>query len=157
MSGHQTEPCDLLVARVWNGLDQSAGFIIQSSPGGFGLDWIRNLPTLRILNWTGSINSYPIFRDLRQFLLIITLMSEVLPSNLQLPTLVCSYMQILQGVWQIPSLLCLDFTGLDSVSGSSAGLDWITINGSWIWTGLDLINSIHFILCWSQLRSAVCM
>ena len=32
-------------ARVWNGLDQSAGFIIQFSPGGFGLDWIRNLPT----------------------------------------------------------------------------------------------------------------
>ena len=32
-------------SRVWNGLDQSAGFIIQSSPGGFGLDWIINLPT----------------------------------------------------------------------------------------------------------------
>ena len=43
-------------SRVWNGLDQSAGFIIQSSPGGFGLDWIRNLPTQRILDWTGSKN-----------------------------------------------------------------------------------------------------
>ena len=42
--------------RVWNGLDQSAGFIIQSSPGGFGLDWIRNSPTRRILDWTGSRN-----------------------------------------------------------------------------------------------------
>ena len=42
--------------RVWNGLDQSAGFIIQSSPGGFGLDWIRNSPTQRILDSTGSIN-----------------------------------------------------------------------------------------------------
>ena len=43
-------------SRVWYGLDQSAGFIIQSSPGGFGLDWIRNSPTQRILDWTGSIN-----------------------------------------------------------------------------------------------------
>ena len=43
-------------SRVWNGLDQSAGFIIQSSPGGFGLDWIRNSPTQQILDWTGSSN-----------------------------------------------------------------------------------------------------
>ena len=42
--------------RVWNGLDQSTGFIIQPSPGGFGLDWIRNSPTQRILDWTGSRN-----------------------------------------------------------------------------------------------------
>ena len=42
--------------RVWNGLDQSAGFIIQSSPDGFGLDWIRNSPTQRILDCTGSRN-----------------------------------------------------------------------------------------------------
>ena len=46
----------VVVPRVWNGLDQSAGFIIQSSPGGFGLDWIRNSPTQRILDWTGSRN-----------------------------------------------------------------------------------------------------
>ena len=31
-------------------------------------------------------------------------------------------------------------------SRSSAGLDWIRISGSWIWTGLDLFHSIHFIL-----------
>ena len=43
-------------SREWNGLDQSAGFIIQSSPGGFGLDWIRNSPTQRILDWTGFRN-----------------------------------------------------------------------------------------------------
>ena len=43
--------------RVWNGLDQSAGFIIQSSPCGFGLDWIRNSPTQRILDWTGLVMS----------------------------------------------------------------------------------------------------
>ena len=43
-------------SRVWNGLDQPAGFIIQSSPGGFGLDWIRTSLTQRILDWTGSIN-----------------------------------------------------------------------------------------------------
>ena len=40
--------------RVWDGLDQSAGFIIQSSPGRFGLDWIRYLSTKLILDWTGS-------------------------------------------------------------------------------------------------------
>ena len=41
-----------LLSRVWNGLDQSAEFLIQSSPGGFGLDWIRNLYEL-IGFWIG--------------------------------------------------------------------------------------------------------
>ena len=39
--------------RVWNGLDQSAGFKIQSSPNGFGLDWIIKSHVQRILDWTG--------------------------------------------------------------------------------------------------------
>ena len=43
-------------------------------------------------------------------------------------------------------MLCPDWTGLDSDSGSSTGLDWIRISGSWIWTGLDRFNSIHSIL-----------
>ena len=47
----------------------------------------------------------------------------------------------------MPILLCPDWTGLDSDSGSSAGLDWIRISGSWIWTGLDRFNSIHSIPC----------
>ena len=42
--------------------------------------------------------------------------------------------------------MCPDWTGLDSASGSSAGLDWIRISGSRIWTGMDLFNSICFIL-----------
>ena len=102
-----------------------------------GLDWIDKC---------ALCNVYPIFRDLRQFLLIVALMSEVLPSNIQLylHSFVLITMQILQGIWQIPTLLCLDWTGLDSVSGSSAGLDWIRINRSWIWTGLDLSNSNPF-------------
>ena len=59
--GHSTETAmiDSLSyssTRVWNGLDQSAGFIVQFSPCGFGLDWIRNSPTQRILDWTGSRN-----------------------------------------------------------------------------------------------------
>ena len=53
--------CRQSAVRVWNGLDQSAGFIIQSSPDGFGLDWIRNSPTQRILDWTGSRNVQCIF------------------------------------------------------------------------------------------------
>ena len=99
-------------------------------------------------------NVYPIFRDFRQFLLIVTLMSEVLLSNIQLylPILVRSYMQILQSIWQIPTLLCLDWTGLDSVCGSSAGLDWIRINESWI--GLDWILATQSIPCTLNLCSA---
>ena len=56
--GYISETVDprCLRIRVWNGLDQSAGFIIHSSPGGFGLDWIRNSPPQRILDWTGSRN-----------------------------------------------------------------------------------------------------
>ena len=52
---------------------------------------------------------------------------------------------------RLPTLLCPDWTGLDSDSGSSAGLDWIRISGSWIWTGLDRFNSIHSILCYTSL------
>ena len=93
-------------------------------------------------------NVYPIFRDLRQFLLIVTLTLEVLPSNLQLYTssfvLTCRF-------YKVFGLLCPDCTGLDSYSGSSAGLDWIRISGSWIWTGLDRLNSIHSILCRQRL------
>ena len=48
-------------------------------------------------------------------------------------------MSILQGI------LCPDWTGLDSYSGPSAGLDWIRVSGSWIRTGLDRFNSTHSI------------
>ena len=56
-------------------MDQSAGFIIQSSPGGF---WIGLDPEI--------CTAYHITRDLGQFLLIVTLTSEVLPSNIWLYT-----------------------------------------------------------------------
>ena len=46
----------LYVCSVWSGLDQTVGFIIQSSPGGFPLDWIGNLQTQRILDCIGSRN-----------------------------------------------------------------------------------------------------
>ena len=50
-----------VLARVWNGLDQSAGFKIQSSPDGFGLDWIIKSPVQRIPDWTGlEICHFPI-------------------------------------------------------------------------------------------------
>ena len=88
-------------------------------------------------------NVYPIFRDLRQFLLIVTLTFEVLPSNLELYT---SSFVFTSRFYKVFGLLCPDWTGLDSDSRSSAGLDWIRISGSWIWTGLDRLNSIHSIL-----------
>ena len=76
-----------------------------------------------------------------------TRVSEVLPSNIQLYlysfVLTCRFYKVFGRFL----LFCLVWTGMDSVSGSSAGLYWIRINGSWIWTGLDLSNSIHSILC----------
>ena len=93
------------------------------------------------MDWTGSeihqlsgfwigldpemCNVYPIFRDLRQFLLIVTLRSEVLPSNLQLYT--SSF------------VLHVDFTRylVDAYSVVS-GLDWTGFR-FWVisWIGLD--------------------
>ena len=83
-------------------------------------------------------NVYHIFRDLRQFLLIVTLMPEVLLSNLQLYTssflFTCRFYKVF-GEY----LLCcvrigldwihilghlLDWTGLGSMA-SGFGLDWI--------------------------------
>ena len=69
-------------------------------------------------------NVYPIFRALRQFLLIVTLMSEVLPSNLQLYT---------------RSFLHEDFTRyLEDSYSVVSGLDWTGFS-LWVisWTGLD--------------------
>ena len=117
--------------RIWIGLDQKFTNSADS-----GLDWIQKcamcIPYL----------------DLRQFLLVVTLTSEVLPSNLQLFTssfvFTCRFYKVFGRY--LCTLLCPDWTGLDSDSGSSAGLDWIRISGSWIWTGLDRFNSIHSIL-----------
>ena len=57
--------------------------------------WIHNPVQSRRI-WIGLDREmyivYPISRDLRQFFLIVTLILEVLPSNLQLYTLVCTYM-----------------------------------------------------------------
>ena len=135
--------------RVWNGLDQSAGFIIQSSPGGFGLDWIRNSPTQQILDWTGSINLqcvivYPIFRDFRQFLLIVTLTSEVLSSNLQLYTLsfglTCRFYKIFGRY-----LLCCVWIGLDWIQRLGHQLDWTGLGSVPRGFGLDWIVSTQSI------------
>ena len=73
-------------------------------------------------------NVYPIFRDLRQFLLIVTLTSEVLSSNIQL------------GIGTNCRLfLHVDFTRhlVDTYSVVS-GLDWTGFNFRVInWIGLD--------------------
>ena len=81
-------------------------FVGASKPE-YGMDWINPLdsqssPVQADLDWTGSeihqlnglwigldpemCNVYPIFRDFRLFLLIVSLTSEVLPSHLQLYT-----------------------------------------------------------------------
>ena len=98
-----------------------------------GLDWIQKcamcIPYL----------------DLRQFLLIITLTSEVLPSNLQLFTwsflFTCRFYKVFGRY-----LLCYVRIGLDWIQILVHQLDWTGLCGSWIWTGLDRFNSIHSIL-----------
>ena len=132
--------------RVWNGLDQSAGFISQSSPGGFGLDWIRNSPTQRILDWTGSkmCNVYPIFRDLRQFLLIVTLTSGPLRSNLQLYTssfvFTCRFYKVFGRY-----LICCVWIGLDWIQILGHQLDWTGLGSVARGFGLDWIVSTQSI------------
>ena len=114
--------------RIWIGLDQKFTNSADS--------W---------LDWIDKCSVCPIFRDLRQFLRIVTLTTEVLPSNLQLYTssfvLTCRVYKVFGRY----ILFCPDWTGLDSDSESSAGLDWIRISGLWIWTGLDLFSLINFI------------
>ena len=138
-------PCRL--TRVWNGLDQSAGFIIQSSPGGFGLEWMTNSPTQRILDWAGSRNvrCASHIRDLRQFLLIVTLTSEVLPSYLRLylHIVVYFYMLILQGIWYY--LLCCVRIGLDWIQILDHQLDWTGLGSVAHGLGLDWIVSTQSI------------
>ena len=93
-------------------------------------------------------NVHPIFRDLRLFLLIVSLTSEVLPSNLQLYTpsfvFTCRFYKVFGRY-----LLCcvrigldwiqilghrLDWTGLGSVA-RGFGLDWIVSNQSILYSG----------------------
>ena len=75
---------------------------------------------------------YHIFRDLRQFLLIVNLMPEVLPSNLQLYAssflFTCRFYKVfcvrIGLVWIRILGHQLDWTGLGSVA-HGFGLDWI--------------------------------
>ena len=77
-------------------------------------------------------NVYHIFRDLRQFLLIVNLMPEVLPSNLQLYAssflFTCRFYKVfcvrIGLVWIRILGHQLDWTGLGSVA-HGFGLDWI--------------------------------
>ena len=79
-------------------------------------------------------NMYPIFTDLRQVLLTVTLMSEPQPSNLQL--YISSFVSILR--------LCrhVDFTrfGRYLFCCVRIGLDWIQILGHQLdWTELGSV------------------
>ena len=72
-----------VATRVWNGLDQSAGF--KSSPVQADFDWTGSVIHQLSELWIGldpeMCYVYPLFRDLRQFLLIVTFTSGVLPSS----------------------------------------------------------------------------
>ena len=104
--------------------------------------WIHNQVQSRwIWDWTGSeiyqlsgfwigldpemCNVYPIFRDLRQFLLIVTLTSEVLSSNLS---------------YTIPRLFFHVYFTSYLVDTYSVVSDWDWLDSAfWVisWIGLD--------------------
>ena len=89
-------------------------------------------------------NVYPIFRDLGQFLLISTLTSEVLPSNLQLYTsslvFTCTFYKVFGRY-----LLCCVRTGLDWIQIMGHQLDWTGLGSVARGFGLDWIVSTRSI------------
>ena len=91
-------------------------------------------------------NVYHTFRDLRQFLLIVTLTPEVLPSNLQLYTssflLTCRFYKVFGGY-----LLCCVRIGLDWIHILGHQLDWTGLGSVARGFGLDWIVSTRSIPC----------
>ena len=92
-------------------------------------------------------NVHPIFRDLSQFLLIVTVTSEVLPSSLQLYTssfvLTCRFTRYLVDTY----LLCCVRIGLDWIRLLGHQLDWIGLGSVARGFGLDwtfLTQSISY-------------
>ena len=97
---------------------------------------------------------YPIFRDLRQFLLIVSLTSEALPSNIQLYTSSFVFTYRFYKVFGTYLLCCvrigldwiqilghqLDWTGLGSVA-HGFGLDWIVSTQS-----IPYSDHLHFVV-----------
>ena len=114
--------------RIWIGLDQKFTNSADS-----GLDWIYEM-----------CNVYHIFRDLRQFLLILTLTSEVLPSNLHLYTLsfvlTCRFYKVFGRC-----LLCCVRIGLDWIQLLGHQLDWTGLGSAARGFGLDWILSAQSI------------
>ena len=99
---------------------------------------------------------YPIFRDLRQFLLIVTLMSEVLPLNIQLYlysfVLTCRFYQVFGRF-----LLCCVWIGLDWIQFLGHQLDWTGLGSMGRGFGLDWIlptQSIPYSALVSSIHSA---
>ena len=98
--------------------------------------------------WTGldpeMCNVYPIFRDVRQFLLIVTLMSEVLPSYLRLYTssfvFTCRFYKVFSRY-----LLCCVRIGLDWIQIPDHQLDWTGLGSVTRGFGLDWIVSTESI------------
>ena len=89
-------------------------------------------------------NVYPIFRDFRQFLLIVTLMSEVLPSNLQLYTsssvFACKFYKVFGRY-----LLCCVWIELDWIQILGHQLDWTGLGSVVRGFGLNWIVSTQSI------------
>ena len=89
-------------------------------------------------------NVYPIFRDLRQFLLIVTLTSEVLLSNVQLYT---SSFVLTYRFYKVFGryLLCCVRIGLDWIQLLGHEMDWTGLGSVARGFGLDWIVSTQSI------------
>ena len=125
--------------RIWTGLDQKFTNSADS-----GLDWIQKCAMCTP------------YLDLRQFLLIVTLTSEVLPSNLQLFTssfvFTCRFYKVFAryllccvriGLDWIQILVHqLDWTGLGS-EARGFGLDWIVLTRSISYSAVSFTCHSH--------------
>ena len=130
------------MARVWNALDQSNGLLIQSSPAGFGLVWIRKLQILWILDWTGfrkkAVTSGMYFLKAEHN-------GNACHSEICRLSFYCRNSRGLSRS-QIHNVSGLDWIGSEPACSTWFGLD--SDRSFWIWIGLDCVEPIHFIL-WS--------
>ena len=116
---------------VWNGLDRSAGYIIQSSPGRFGLNSIRNLPTDSGLDWIGKCAMcIPYLESWGSFSLSWPWCLQFYPQIFSyIPSFVlkCGFYKVFGRF-----LLCCVWIGLDWIQFLGHQLDWTGMY-PWLW------------------------
>ena len=115
---------------------------VQKCVVNFGIyRFLKKRPIYPILPYPFSINVYPIFRDLRQLLIIVTLSltSEVLPSNLQLYT--SSFVEYFISFCRLLTIhrrIFYKVFGRYPLCCVRIGLDWIQLSGGLVDRGFGL-------------------